>query len=125
MSDERHSGGPGVKMSGGNVSVAGDIVDHHPATGAAIPNAGIEEAFKTATEAVRRSSEARAKLEELMAEAAKGDEASDSAMARLVKAIVGLVPESASAIAAGFSSPVLGGIAGPVTKYVLAEIQSR
>jgi hypothetical protein len=39
-----------------------------------------------------------------------------------VKGLVGLVPSAVSAIVSAFGTPILGGVAGPVTKFVLAEL---
>ncbi len=65
---------------------------------------------------------AAAKLDDLKQETAKGDKAEDSTIARLVKALVALAPSAVSAIAGAFGTPILSGIAGPVTKFVLNEL---
>jgi hypothetical protein len=57
-------------------------------------------------------------VEELKKEAAKGKSATDSVMAKLVDGIVGLVPGA-------FGTPLLAGIAGPATQYVLDKIQGK
>ena len=69
-----------------------------------------------------KQAEATTKLEELKAEAAKGTKAEDTTLARLVKGLVGLVPSAVSAVASAFGTPILGGVAGPVTKFVLEEL---
>ena len=46
-------------------------------------------------------------------------------MAKLVDGLVGLVPAGAAAVASAFGTPILGGIAGPVTKFVLDKIQGK
>lgn len=63
--------------------------------------------------------------QELKREAAKGSEADDSRMAKLIDGLVQLVPAAVSAVSSIFATPVLSGIAGNVTKYVLDRIQSR
>jgi hypothetical protein len=39
-----------------------------------------------------------------------------------VKGLVGLVPSAVSAIASAFGTPILSGVAGPVTQFVLEEL---
>ncbi len=59
----------------------------------------------------------------LAAETAKGDKADDSKLAHLVKGLIDLVPAAVGGIVSAFASPVLGGLAGPLTKAVLEKIQ--
>ncbi|MEW6645114.1 MAG: hypothetical protein AB1586_31750 [Pseudomonadota bacterium] len=63
------------------------------------------------------------KLQELKGEIAKGGHADDSTVAKLIEGLVGLVPGAVGAVVGAFATPILGGIAGPVTKYVLSKIQ--
>ena len=44
-------------------------------------------------------------------------------MAKFVESIVALVPGAVSAVVGAFGTPILGGIVGPVTKYVLDRIR--
>jgi Caspase domain len=69
--------------------------------------------------------EALKKAEELKQEVAKGKAADDSKMGKLIDGLIGLVPSAISGIASIFASPILGGFAGPVTKYVLEKIQGK
>jgi hypothetical protein len=69
-----------------------------------------------------KQAEAVAKLDDLKKEAAKGDKAEDTTIAKLVKGLVGLVPSAVSAVVSAFGTPLLGGVAGPVTKFVLNEL---
>ena len=62
-------------------------------------------------------------VEDLKAEAAKGRKADDGKVARIVDGLVGLVPGAVSAVASAFASPILAGVAGPVTKYVLDKFK--
>jgi hypothetical protein len=80
----------------------------------------IDDAIRTAPPEKR--TEAAAKLEDLKKEVAKGDKAEDNTMAKLVKGLVGLVPSAVSAVVSAFATPILGAIAGPVTKFVLDEL---
>ena len=67
--------------------------------------------------------EAAEKLDTIKQEAAKGPEADDSAMARAVDGLVSLIPNAAGAVASAFAKPVLTGIAGPVTSFVLEKLR--
>ena len=62
-------------------------------------------------------------VQELKAEVAKGKQADDGKIAKLVDGLVGLVPKAVGAVVSTFASPILGGIAGPVTKYVLEKLK--
>jgi hypothetical protein len=58
-------------------------------------------------------------VKQLENEAAKGKTADDGVVAKLIEGFVGLIPAGAGAVVSAFASPLLGAIAGPVTKYVL------
>jgi len=62
-------------------------------------------------------------VQALKAEAARGEQADDGAMARIIDGLADLVPEAVKAIVAAFASPILSGIAGPVTRYVLDKLE--
>ena len=132
MNDEANAArqSAGVNISGGNVTAGGDIVGHNKIVGAEISSVQMEQIFRPLTEAVRSSppavqQEAAQKVEELKKEAAKGKSATDGVMAKLVEGIVGLVPGAVSAVAGAFGTPLLAGIAGPATQYVLDKIQGK
>ena len=61
----------------------------------------------------------------LKQEAAKGANADDSVIAKLVEGLIELVPSALAALVGAFANPILEGIAGPVTKYVLDKIQGK
>jgi O-acetyl-ADP-ribose deacetylase (regulator of RNase III) len=65
------------------------------------------------------------KAEELESEVAKSEEADDTRMANLIDGLVELVPGAVSAVTAIFVNPVLAGLTGPVTKFVLDKIQRK
>jgi hypothetical protein len=69
--------------------------------------------------------EAQEKLQDLEAEVAKGDEADDSRMAGLINDLVDLVPGAVGATVSVFASPIFGGIAGPVTDFVLKRLGAK
>jgi hypothetical protein len=132
MGDEksgaRQSGG--VNISGGSLTVGGDIVGRDKIVGTEISKVQLDQILRPVEEAVRAAPPenqplAKQKLQELKAEAAKGKDADDGAVAKLVKGLVGLIPGAVSAVVSAFATPLLGGIAGPVTKYVLDEIQGK
>jgi hypothetical protein len=69
--------------------------------------------------------EASGKVEDLKREVAKADKADDSRMAKLIDGLVGLVPTAVGAVTSIFATPVLAGVAGNVTKFVLEKIQGE
>ncbi len=69
--------------------------------------------------------EALQTAEALKEEVAKGKDADDSRVAKLLDGLVGLVPAAVSAVVSTFATPLLAGIAGPVTKFVLDQIQRK
>lgn len=83
----------------------------------------IEQAIKAA--APSQSAPAAEKLRALKQEAAKGANADDSVIAKLVEGLIELVPSALAALVGAFANPILEGIAGPVTKYVLDKIQGK
>jgi hypothetical protein len=123
---ERKDGGvQGVNISGVVGSVGGDIVGRDKIVQTYSPVA-IESAFRPIDDALRGApQDAAAKLAALKSEAAKGKNADDGVVAKLVDGLVGLVPGAASAVVSAFGTPILGGIAGPVTKFVLDKIKGE
>lgn len=67
-------------------------------------------------------SEAVKTAEALQQEAAKGNKADDSLLADLMEDLVKLVPGAVSAVVGAFASPILVGVAGPVTQHVLKRL---
>jgi hypothetical protein len=47
----------------------------------------------------------------------------DGAIAKIVDGIFGHIPEGVKALVSAFASPILGAIAGPVTKFVLDKLR--
>jgi hypothetical protein len=62
-------------------------------------------------------------VQELKAEVAKGKQADDSKMGKIVDGLVGMVPGAVGQVVSMFATPILGGIAGPVTKCVLGKLK--
>ena len=69
--------------------------------------------------------EAVEQAQQLQAELSKGEEANDSTIAKLVESIVDLVPGAVSAVVSIFASPILAGMVGPVTKFVLDKLVNK
>jgi hypothetical protein len=117
----------GVNISGGNLTVGGDIVGRDKVV---ISHTQLDEIFRPLTEAVHSAppenrQEATQKVEVLKAEVAKGKGANDGTMAKLIDGIVGLVPSAVSSVVGAFGTPILGGIAGPITKFILDKLQDK
>lgn len=72
---------------------------------------------------VGQQAAAEEKVQALQAEVAKGKDADDKVMARLIEGLVDLVPDAVGAVVSLFATPVLGGIAKPATEYVLGKLQ--
>jgi hypothetical protein len=113
----------GVTISGGTVNVGGDVFGGDKTTYNEIRRADLDKTFDPVAQSVAQNADAKAKLEDLKSEAAKGIKAEDSQMAKLVDSILKLVPSAVSALVGAFGSPLLTGIAGPVTKYVLEKVK--
>ena len=72
-----------------------------------------------------KRNEALQTAEALKEEVAKGKGADDTRVAKLLDGLVALVPAAVSAVVSTFASPVLAGIAGPVTKFMLDRMQGK
>ncbi|UIJ80122.1 hypothetical protein [Rhizobium leguminosarum] len=117
----------GVNISGKVGSVGGSIVggDMTVVSVAAL-DAALRPLFASVGAApAENQAKAEAKLAALKEEVAKGKDADDGIVAKLVDGFVGLVPAAASAVVSAFATPILGAVAGPVTKFVLDKIQGR
>lgn len=120
----------GVSNIGGTINTGGGHVvggNMTVTTNTTYSPIEIHNTWQPVAEAIRaaspdRRAAAEAKLEDLKKEVANGNKAEDGTIARLVKGLVGLVPSAVSAIVGAFATPILGGVAGPVTKFVLDEL---
>lgn len=123
----------GVNISGGgSVNIGGDVVGRDKITNVTTGLSGdqLNQLFAPLINALRaapseKQNEAMQKAEELKKEIAKGKEANDGVIAKIVDGLVALVPGAVSAVVGMFATPILGGLAGPVTKYVLDKIQGK
>ncbi len=99
-------------------------------SGSAITPDMLAELFAPLATAVKsappeKRADAEAKLEELKQETAKGAKAEDSTLARVASGLADLVPGAVSALVAAFANPLLAGIAGPVTKFVVDGLKQK
>lgn len=111
----------------GTISAGGDVFVGHKTTTTYYGPTEINNAWQPVADAIRtappeKQAEAAAKLDDLKKEAAKGEKAEDTTIAKLVKGLVALVPSAVSAVVSTFGTPILSGVAGPVTKFVLSEL---
>lgn len=64
-------------------------------------------------------------IEALKAELAKGKDADDSRVAKILDGLANLVPGAVAAVVSAFGTPLLVGIAGPVTQFVLDRLKGK
>jgi hypothetical protein len=125
----KDAGGGGVAITGSNVNTAGgDIVGRDKIQH--VSSHQIDDVFGPVGKVIEAAeplekAAAEEKLRALKDEVAKGKHADDSVLAKLVEGLVGLVPAAVAGIVGAFASPVLSGLAGPVTKYALDKIQGK
>ncbi|HEV2134489.1 MAG TPA: hypothetical protein VGR47_09500 [Terracidiphilus sp.] len=129
MDDKPGGQSGGVSIVGSQVNVQGDIVGG-PNIKIGVSPAQIDQLFRPLLDAVaaakpEHQAEAASDVSALKHEIAKGKDANDGTMAKLVDHLVELVPSAAAAIAGAFGTPVLAGIAGPVTTWVLNKLQGK
>jgi hypothetical protein len=122
----------GVNISGSTVHIGGDVVGRDKITNVTtgLSSEQINQLFVPLINALRTTSpekqnEAVQKAEELKKEVAKGKEANDGVMAKIVDGLVVLVPSAVGALVGVFASPILSELAGPLTQYVLDKIQGK
>lgn len=111
----------------GNVHVGGDFIGRDKIT-YGILSKDLEPLFAPLLAAIsqqapaEQQSAAVQQVEELKVEVAKGEKAEDGKIAKIIDGLTGMVPGAIGAVVSMFTSPILGGIAGPVTKYVLDKL---
>jgi hypothetical protein len=120
----------GVKITGGSVTVGGDIIGRDKIVGTQVSRVELDQILRPVEQAVRTAPSANQlpgmqKLDELKSEVSKGKSARDGTVAKLVEGLAGLIPNAVSAVVSAFGTPLLGGIAGPATKYVLEKVQGK
>lgn len=130
--EEGRSGG--INFTGGDTRIQGDVAGgdlnknvYGNVTYGAIPAEKLEALLKPLIELVDSTaepakSEATTNVNELKEELGKGADADDGTLAKLVDGLIRLVPTAVAAVVGAFASPVLAGVAGPVTKAVLEKL---
>jgi hypothetical protein len=122
----------GDKITVGNISGQGIAIGRgataNVTTG--IPAADLDKLFAplmnlVETAPASKRDEAIQAVAALREEVAKGKKADDSRIGKLIDRLGDLAPEAVSAVVSAFTSPILGGLAGPVTQFVLDKIQGR
>ena len=131
MTDDSTRGGQsgGVHVSGGAVN-AQNIAGHDIHIGTQITHSEINQVFQPVEDVIRKAPmdkqpEALQHLDDLKQEAAKGNQADHGRMTRLIDGVLGLVPAALTSLAAAFGTPLLTGVAGPVTQLLLNKILGR
>ena len=121
--------GGGAYIGGGVNTGGGDFVGRDKlARGVAA--ADLEPLFAPLLAAVAehapadRQAAALEQVEALKAEAARHEQADDEKLARIVDGLVAIVPEAIGAVVSMFTTPILRGIVGPVTKFVLDKLKT-
>lgn len=123
----------GVNFSGsGSVHIGGDVVGRDKITTVTTGLSGeqLNQLFAPLMNALRaappeKQNEAIQKVEELKKEVAKGKEANDRVMAKIVDGLAALVPSAVGTVVGMFATPILGSLAGEATQYVLDKIQGK
>ncbi len=112
----------------GPVTAGGDVVGRDRVSHGFSPT-DVERLFASlqaavaAQATVAQQAAAAGQVAALKAEATKGPQADDGKLATLVHGLIGLVPGAVGAAVSAFASPILGGIAGPVTQLVLDKLK--
>lgn len=110
--------------------VGRDHIVHAPAASASI-GSDLQTVLAALASQIRahapegQSTSAEQAIDALGSEVIKGRQADDSKLAHLVKGLIDLVPAAVGGIVSAFASPVLGGLAGPLTKAVLDRFGSN
>lgn len=120
--------GGGAHVGGSVTTASGDFVGRDRVQ-QGLSGADLERVFAPLTGVIGNAApdkraQASRKLHELKSEVAKADKADDSRMATLIDGIVGLVPAAVSAVTSIFATPLLAGLAGNATKFVLGKLQA-
>lgn len=122
----------GDKIEVGDVSGTGIAIGRGAQANVTTGDAGqdLDDLFASLMEVLHaapaeKQDQATQKAETLKSEVAKGQDADDEIVAGLIQDLVDLVPGAVSAVVSTFASPILGGLAGPFTNFVLKRIQRK
>jgi hypothetical protein len=122
----------GDQISVGDVSGTGIAIGRGASANVQTGLSGDElaKALAPVVEAVQRNSAGAAtqaaalqQIDELTQELAKGKGANDARIADILDELAKRVPGAVAAVVSTFGTPLLGGLAGPVTQYVLDRLK--
>lgn len=122
------------KISVGDVSGTGIAIGRgaRASVQLGLPGADVAQALAPVLAAVQSSTADAAtqaaavqEIEKLKAELAKGKDADDSRIAGILDDLAKLVPGAVAAVVSAFGTPLLAGIAGPVTNFVLGQFKRK
>jgi hypothetical protein len=119
----------GINITSSNVTTHGPVVGGNYTSTAEISRDQLDQLFGPILAAARTAghevqAEAVEKANSLKQEASKGAKADEGQIAKLVDELLELVPGATSAVVSALGSPILGGIAGPITHWVLKKFQA-
>jgi len=131
--------GGGVSAGKGGIAVGGDVngtiamgSTPHAVSGRGIDPSQLNQLLVPLFQTVAASqatavqqAEAYQTITEIRQELAKGKQADDDRVARLIDGLVALVPGAVGAVTAAFASPPLASVTGPVTGYVLGKLRGN
>ena len=109
--------------------VGRDHIVHAPATSAPV-GLDLQTVLAALASQVRKqapvgqATSAEQAVDALGSEVIKGQQVEDGKLAHLVNGLIDLVPAAVGGIVSAFASPILGGLAGPLTKAVLDKFGS-
>jgi hypothetical protein len=123
----------GINILGGVNTFGGDVVgrdQYNNTPKSPLSDEEIKRLFSPLLEAIRQAApaqqeQAAPKVQDLKEEVSKGKHAEDARIAKLVDGIIGLVPGAVGALTGMFVNPILSGIVGPATRFVLDKIQGK
>ena len=115
-----HTGGG--HFVGRDMTVQGDRGDGAEIAQALAP---VLTAVQQSTVDAATQAAAMQEIEKLKAELAKGKDADDSRIAGILDGLANLVPGAVAAVVSTFGMPLLVGIAGPVTQFVLNQFKRK
>jgi hypothetical protein len=127
--DKHVDTGGGAYVGGGVNTGGGDFVGRDKISQGVSPR-NLEPLFAALVAAVSQQAApaqqgaALQAVQQLKAEVAKGPQADDGRLGRIIDGLAALVPGAVGAVASLFASPILSGIAGPVTKFVLDKLKA-
>lgn len=128
MIDKKKIDTQGGAYVGGSVTTGGDFVGRDKITHGISPNS-LESLFVPLLTSIKQQAppdvhaDVEQQVDALKTELSKNDETSDGMIATIVQGLVDKVPAAISHVISLFASPILGGIAGPLTRSVLDKLK--